>query len=75
MLIAHRHPELRLLAGLRLRLHRALNKPVHIVSLEQARDSPSLLADILNEGRPLIDRDGLWSELNAQADDVIARAA
>jgi hypothetical protein len=47
---------------------------VHVVSLEQAQTSPSLLADILQEGRPLIDRDGLWPTLQAQRNDVLAEA-
>jgi len=45
------------------------------VSLEQAKTCPSLLADILCEGRVLIDRDGLWLELTAQYDEVLAQAA
>jgi predicted nucleotidyltransferase len=75
LLVAHRRPEQRALAGLQGRLRRVLNEPVHIVSLDQARNSPSLLADILQEGRPLIDRDDLWSALRAQADGFHARAA
>jgi predicted nucleotidyltransferase len=75
VLIAHRRPEPHSLAGLRLRLRRALDKPVHVVGIEQARESPCLLADILQEGRPLIDRDSLWSELSAQADDILTQAA
>lgn len=75
LLIAHRRSAPHSLAGLRSRLRRTLDRPVHIVSLEQAQDAPSLLADVLGEGRPLIDRDGLWSELGTQADDILARAA
>jgi predicted nucleotidyltransferase len=75
LLIAHRRSEPRPLAGLRSRLRRTLDKPVHVVSLEQAQDAPSLLADILREGRPLIDRDGLWSDLSVQINDILARAA
>ncbi len=74
VLIAHRHPDELRRAGLRLRLHRALGKVVHVVSLEQAQTSPSLLADILQEGRPLIDRDGLWHTLQAQRNDVLVEA-
>lgn len=75
VLIAHRRAGQRPLAGVRLRLRRVLGKPVHVVSLEQAHTSPSLLADILREGRVLIDRDGLWHELTSQYDNVLARAA
>jgi predicted nucleotidyltransferase len=74
VLIAHRHPDEVRRAGLRLRLHRALGKAVHVVSLEQAQTSPSLLADILQEGRPLIDRDGLWHTLQAHRHDVLVEA-
>jgi predicted nucleotidyltransferase len=75
VLIAHRHSENELrLAALRLRLHHALGKAVHVVGLEQAQTSPSLLADILQEGRPLIDRDGLWHTLQAQRNDVFVEA-
>ncbi len=73
VLVAHRGEGLPL-AGLRTRLRRTLDKPVHIVSLEQARDAPSLLADVLQEGRPLIDRDGLWSEINTEAEEIVTRA-
>jgi predicted nucleotidyltransferase len=75
LLIANRRLGPRPLTGLRRRLGRAVNKPVHIVSLEQAQASPSLLADILMEGRPLIDRDDLWNPLQAQMSDVLARAS
>jgi predicted nucleotidyltransferase len=75
ILIAHRRPGPRPLVGLKKRLSRTLNEPVHLVDLEQAQGSPSLLADIVREGRPLLDRDGLWSELNAEAEDILVRAA
>jgi predicted nucleotidyltransferase len=75
LLIAHLRPGPHPLAGVKSRLRRALGKSVHVVGLEQAQVSPSLLADILQEGRPLIDRDGLWRELTAQQDDVFDRAA
>ena len=74
VLVVHRRPEQRALAGLRLRLRRALKKSVHVVSLDQAQGSPSLLADILQEGRPLIDRDGIWGKLRAQTSNVLAQA-
>jgi predicted nucleotidyltransferase len=75
VLIAHRRDGQRVLAGLKMRLRRALGKPIHIVSLEQAKTCSSLLADILCEGRVLVDRDDLWPELTAQYDEVLAQAA
>lgn len=74
VLIAHRHAEPRPLAGVASRLHGLLDRQIHVVSLEQAQSSPSLLTDILQEGRPLIDRDGLWRELTAQYEDTLTRA-
>ena len=74
VLIAHRHPDELRRAGLALRLHRALGKAVHVVGLEQAQTSPSLLADILHEGRPLIDRDSLWRTLQTTRNDVLVEA-
>jgi predicted nucleotidyltransferase len=74
VLIAHRRSGQRVLTGVRLRLRGALGKPVQLVSLEQAQVSPSLLADILQDGRVLIDRDGLWGELTERYDDVLRRA-
>lgn len=74
LLIVHRRREQRALAGLRMRLRDALGKPVHVVSLDQAQRAPSLLADILTEGRVLIDRDALWDELTGQYDRVLASA-
>jgi predicted nucleotidyltransferase len=50
-----------------IRLSRRLNllseRKIQIVTLDQARTSPSLLTDVLEEGRVLIDRDGLWFDL------------
>ena len=74
LLIAHRNPEQRALASLRRRLRGAVGKPVHVVSLDQAKSAPSLFADILAEGRVLIDRDDLWDELINQYDSVLASA-
>jgi predicted nucleotidyltransferase len=74
LLIAHRHPEQRALASLRRRLRDALAKPVHVVSLDQARSAPSLFADILAEGRVLIDRDDLWGQLTNRYDSVLRGA-
>ena len=74
LLVAHRRPEQRALAGLRRRLREALNKPVQLIGVDQAQSAPSLFADILTDGRVLIDRDDLWSEMLSQYDDVLAKA-
>jgi predicted nucleotidyltransferase len=75
LLISRRSSDQRGQARLRVRLRCALDKHVHLVSLDQAKFFPSLLADVLREGRPLIDRDGLWGALQERVDEVLADAA
>jgi predicted nucleotidyltransferase len=65
----------RSLASLRRRLQTRLNRRVHLVVLDDAHDAPSLLADILAEGRVVIDRDALWPQLTDQRDRIAKRAA
>jgi uncharacterized protein len=75
LLIVHRNPDdWSAHAGLTRRLRRALGKPVDTVQLEQAESQPSLLADVLREGRVLIDRDDLWGELQLRRDEIYASA-
>jgi predicted nucleotidyltransferase len=71
--VANDHP--RSLMSLRRRLQAALDRQVHLVSLEDAKQAPSLLADILAEGRIVIDRDDLWAPLFNDRDHVAKRAA
>jgi hypothetical protein len=52
-----------------------LGRPVHVVTAEQARLQPSLFADVLSEGRVLIDRDRLWESLLADKDETVRAAA
>jgi uncharacterized protein len=72
LLIVHRRSSGMVQAGLRIRLRRALGTPVDVVMLEQAETQPSLLADVVSEGRVLIDRDGLWNSLLERRDQILA---
>lgn len=74
LLIVRRSATARAKAALSIRLSRALSKQVHLVDLEQAEASPTLLADVLLEGRPLIDRDGLWGGLLDRREEIVGRA-
>jgi predicted nucleotidyltransferase len=74
LLIVHRRRKQRALANLKMRLRDAIGKPVHVIGLDQAQSTPSLFADVLAEGRVLIDRDDLWGELTNQYDRVLASA-
>jgi predicted nucleotidyltransferase len=75
LLIVHRRSGGMVQAGLRIRLRRALGTPVDVVMLEQAETQPSLLADVMREGRVLIDRDDLWGALQERRDQILAAGA
>jgi predicted nucleotidyltransferase len=62
------------LEALRLRLNRQLPIEVQLVPLEGARRNPRLLAEVLRDGRPLVDREQSWSLLQAGAGDAQAQA-
>jgi predicted nucleotidyltransferase len=48
---------------LQRRLEAKVGKSIHAVTLAEARRSPLLLAEVLREGRVLVDRDRDWPEL------------
>jgi predicted nucleotidyltransferase len=75
LLIVHRRSEVMVHMGLRRRLRHALGTPVDVVTLEQAETQPSLLADVLREGRVLIDREDLWSSLQLRRDEILEAGA
>lgn len=59
------------LSYLATRLTRALEREVDVLSLKQVQaHDPALLRAILDDGRPLVDRDGSWPKLLAQRRDV-----
>jgi predicted nucleotidyltransferase len=47
------------------RLERRLDRDVQLVRLRDAEDDPSLMADALDKGRVLVDRERRWAELKA----------
>ncbi len=75
LLVVRREPDWRSHAALRTRLRGALGRPVDLIELAQAEQLPALLADVLREGRVLIDRDGLWEGLRARRDEIVAAGA
>lgn len=75
LLVVHRRTESMAQVDLRMRLRRALGTPVDVVMLEQAETQPPLLADVLREGRVLIDRDDLWNSLQQRRDEILAAGA
>ncbi len=57
-------------AALTRRLRRGLGRTVDVISLEQAHAQPSLLLDVLRDGRVLADRDERWMNLQLGVDRV-----
>jgi predicted nucleotidyltransferase len=55
------------LEALRLRLGARLPVEVQVVPTDAVLDNPRLLAEVLRDGRPLVDRERAWSLLQAQA--------
>ena len=49
------------------RLERRLGREVQLVRLREAEDTPTLMADALEQGRVLVDRDNGWPKLKARA--------
>jgi predicted nucleotidyltransferase len=51
------------LAELAGRVGRRIGREIHIVTVSAATDSPTLILDVIEEGRVLVDRDDLWRGL------------
>jgi predicted nucleotidyltransferase len=49
------------------RLERRLGRDVQLVRLREAEGTPTLMADALEQGRVLVDRDNAWPKLKARA--------
>lgn len=75
LLIEHSTGDIEQVAELRRRLQAHIGKPIHIVLLEDAERSPVLLADVLREGRTIVDRDGTWRRLERRRQRVLRQAA
>jgi hypothetical protein len=73
-LLALRNTHVGRLAELASRLSEQIDREVHAVRLSDAEDSPGLMVAVLDQGRVLVDRDGLWLKLR-QADDLWRRRA
>lgn len=57
-----------------MRLTRALDREVEVVSLDDATNEPRFLLDVLTEGRPLVDRENRWAKLRSRR-PALVRAA
>lgn len=66
LLVEARNPSVVRLVDLGLKLEAALGRRVDILTLEDVEENPPLLAEALQEGRVLIDRDDRWLKLRAR---------
>jgi predicted nucleotidyltransferase len=66
VLVALRDPELERVVELATKLTAATGRRVDVVRLEDAESEPSFLADVIADGRVLVDREGLWPPLRSR---------
>jgi predicted nucleotidyltransferase len=66
VLVALRDPSLERIVELGAKLSGAAGRRVDVVRLEDAEAEPSFLADVVADGRVLVDREGLWSHLRSR---------
>ena len=74
LLVALRNPGLHPRVALAERLRKRTGFILEVVALEDALRRPSLMVEVLRDGRVLVDRDGHWPELQAQSERVGAQA-
>ncbi len=74
LLVALRDPGLLARVALAGRLRKRTRLDLEIVALEDAMRRPSLMIEILRDGRVLVDRDGRWREMGIQDELIEARA-
>lgn len=75
LLIELKRDDPRAAAALRRRLERATSRKVGLARLPRVEsESPLLLAEILDEGRVLVDRAGRWPALQPQRESIERRA-
>lgn len=74
LLVRFRHDDHQARAELVDAVQEASGRRVQLVSVEQAEEAPLLLADVLSDGRVLVDRDRDWPRLKRRERQIISRA-
>jgi len=75
LLVALRSDSIPQLLRLQRRLQSELDgREVHLVLLSDAEQAPALLADVLREGRVILDRDGRWQGLSRRRKEILEAA-
>jgi predicted nucleotidyltransferase len=75
LLVEHSTGDLDQVVELRRRLQERIGRPIHLVLFEDAEQSPSLLGDVLLEGRVIVDREDAWRRLGRERGRVLRQAA
>lgn len=75
LLIDHAGGDLNNVVRLQHRLETRVGKPIHLVLREDLEQSPALLADVLLEGRVIVDRADGWRRLAKRRRRVLREAA
>jgi predicted nucleotidyltransferase len=75
LLVELRRPRAAALPALRRRLGERVGREVQLVPLGAARRDPRLLAEVLRDGRPLVDRGHIWPQLQARREQTQEQAA
>lgn len=75
LLVEFRAEDWRTAGALAARLSERLGRPVEVVPLGAATRNPNLLAEVVESGRPLVDRVGRWAKLQAREARIRAAAA
>lgn len=68
-----REPSLDSITDVTAKLTAATGRRIDVIRLQDASADPSFLADMLKEGRVLVDRDGLWPDLRRREPEVRQR--
>jgi hypothetical protein len=74
LIVRMRESSLVRIVDLELKLEELLGRRVDVLTLEDAGSNPVLLAEALNEGRVIVDREGDWNQLGSEADAINRRA-
>jgi predicted nucleotidyltransferase len=67
VLVVLHDPAVSRLAELTERLSRGTAREMQLIRLSEAETSPVLMADVIDHGRVLVDRDDLWSGMKERA--------
>lgn len=75
LLVCLRDPGLANRVALAGRLRKHVDLPLEVIGLEDALRRPSLMVEILFDGRVLVDRHGCWAKLGAQLSSFETQAS